>query len=168
MVGRTLANEQESASTRTLGTPSTMKSRRRSRDWHAQVHAVATLQRLQSPVTTGNAVQRRNPRAAAGSRPAHSFPPAATTATFGSTQFRSTRNPRNNTTKRIQTFLFQSYGEQPQRNPSVAMKEALIAFAVFGEGNRSVGSNAEYVEILSGFEEILRRLLPEADWLRGH
>ena len=60
-----------------------------------------------------------------------------------------------------QAFLFQSYGEQPQRNPSIAMKEALIAFAVFGEGNRSVGANAEYVEILRGFEEILRRLLPE-------
>jgi hypothetical protein len=60
-----------------------------------------------------------------------------------------------------QQFLFQSYGMQPQRNPSVAMKEALIGFAVFGEGNRSVRSNAEYVDILRGFEKILRRLLPE-------
>src|SRR5262249_2249309 len=60
-----------------------------------------------------------------------------------------------------QNFLFQSYAEHPQRNPSAAMKEALIGFAVFGEGNRSVKSNSEYIRIISEFEDILRRLLPE-------
>lgn len=60
-----------------------------------------------------------------------------------------------------QNFLFSSYGEQPQRNPSAAMKEALIGFAVFGEGNRSVRPNLEYAEILKGFERVLGRLLPE-------
>lgn len=60
-----------------------------------------------------------------------------------------------------QQFLFQSYGEHPQRNPSAAMKEALIGFAVFGEGNAAVRPNAEYTTILKGFEEVLRRLLPD-------
>jgi predicted ATPase len=60
-----------------------------------------------------------------------------------------------------QNFLFQSYGEHPQRNPSIAMKEALIGFAVFGEGNSSVRPNQEYKSILKNFEEVLRRLLPE-------
>jgi predicted ATPase len=60
-----------------------------------------------------------------------------------------------------QSFLFQSYGEHPQRNPSAAMKEALIGFAVFGEGNTSVRANAEYAGILKGFESVLVKLLPE-------
>ncbi|MBX3175703.1 MAG: AAA family ATPase [Gemmatimonadaceae bacterium] len=60
-----------------------------------------------------------------------------------------------------QNFLFQSYGESPRRNPSVAMKEALIGFAVFGEGNSSVSANQEYEGILRGFESILGKLLPQ-------
>jgi predicted ATPase len=60
-----------------------------------------------------------------------------------------------------QGFLFQSYGEHPQRNPSAAMKEALIGFAVFGEGNASVRPNAAYTTILKGFETVLGNLLPE-------
>lgn len=59
-----------------------------------------------------------------------------------------------------QNILFQSYGEHPQRNPAVAMKEALIGFAVFGQGNASVVPNAEYAQILRGFEEALSQLLP--------
>ena len=59
-----------------------------------------------------------------------------------------------------QQFLFQSYGESPRRNPSVAMKEAIIGFAVFGEGNSAVSSNQEYAQILRGFERILTKLLP--------
>jgi hypothetical protein len=40
------------------------------------------------------------------------------------------------------------------------MKEALIGFAVFGEGNSSVSSNSEYANILRGFEVVLSKLLP--------
>lgn len=61
----------------------------------------------------------------------------------------------------FQNFLFATYGEQPQKNPASAMKETLIAFAVFGEGNASVQSNAEYLGIFLGFQEVLRKLLPE-------
>lgn len=60
-----------------------------------------------------------------------------------------------------QSFLFLSYGEQPQRNPSAAMKEALVGFAVFGEGNGSVRPNSEYAGILRGFEQVLAKLLPD-------
>lgn len=59
-----------------------------------------------------------------------------------------------------QNFLFQSYGESPSRNPSVAMKEALIGFAVFGQGNSSVIANSEYATILADFEQVLSKLLP--------
>ena len=60
-----------------------------------------------------------------------------------------------------QNYLFQMYGESPRRNPSVAMKEALIGFAVFGEGNSSVTPNADYASVLAEFEATLRKLLPE-------
>jgi predicted ATPase len=60
-----------------------------------------------------------------------------------------------------QNFLFSTYGQQSQKNPASAMKETLISFAVFGEGNASVQSNKEYIEIFRGFQEILRKLLPE-------
>ena len=60
-----------------------------------------------------------------------------------------------------QNFLFATYGEQSNRNPASAMKETLISFAVFGEGNASVQSNKEYVEIFGGFQDILGKLLPE-------
>lgn len=60
-----------------------------------------------------------------------------------------------------QSFLFATYGEQPtKKNPASAMKESLIAFAVFGEGNSSVRANPEYKEIFYGFQENLRKLLP--------
>lgn len=61
----------------------------------------------------------------------------------------------------FQSFLFQAYGEHSSRNPASAMKEALIAFAVFGEGNNSVLPNNEYLDIFRKFQEILAKLLPE-------
>lgn len=61
----------------------------------------------------------------------------------------------------FQSFLFATYGEHPQRNPAAAMKEALIAFAVFGEGNASVQPNEGYAALFRGFQEVLMALLPE-------
>lgn len=60
-----------------------------------------------------------------------------------------------------QNFLFATYGEHPQKNPATAMKETLIAFAVFGEGNASVQPNEEYRLVFAAFQEILAKLLPE-------
>jgi predicted ATPase len=59
-----------------------------------------------------------------------------------------------------QTYLFATYGESPQRNPASAMKETLIAFAVFGEGNSAVQPNEEYQQVFASFQEILSKLLP--------
>lgn len=60
----------------------------------------------------------------------------------------------------FQNFLFATYGENPHRNPVSAMKEALIAFAVFGEGNSSVQANDEYHQVFEGFQAVLGKLLP--------
>src|SRR5260221_10438469 len=40
------------------------------------------------------------------------------------------------------------------------MKQALIAFAVFGEGNAAVQSNTEYRHIFNAFHSVLKALLP--------
>jgi len=42
------------------------------------------------------------------------------------------------------------------------MKEALIAAAVYGEGNSSVQSNPEAIDVFQGFQSILRQLLPQS------
>lgn len=59
-----------------------------------------------------------------------------------------------------QQHLFQTYGEHASRNPAVAMKETLISFAVFGQGNESVQGNQEYADLLDKFQVILRTILP--------
>lgn len=60
----------------------------------------------------------------------------------------------------FQNFLFATYGEHTSRNPASAMKETLIAFAVFGEGNSSVQANKEYLSMFQEFQSILKKLLP--------
>jgi predicted ATPase len=60
----------------------------------------------------------------------------------------------------FQSYLYATYGEGGSKSPLSAMKEALVSFAVFGEGNSSVRRNDEYVEVLKGFEKILSLLLP--------
>lgn len=49
---------------------------------------------------------------------------------------------------------------QPGRTPLYWMKEALIAAAIYGEGNQSVTPNPEAREVFDGFQDILRLLLP--------
>jgi predicted ATPase len=63
--------------------------------------------------------------------------------------------------QQYQNFLFATYGESSSRNPTSAMKETLIAFAVFGEGNSSVQTNPEYRRIFEAFSEVLAQLLPD-------
>lgn len=46
------------------------------------------------------------------------------------------------------------------QSPSMRLKEALISLAVFGPGNDAVAPNPEYERTYSGFQEILRRVLP--------
>ena len=59
-----------------------------------------------------------------------------------------------------QSFLYSTYGETSSRNPATAMKQTLIALAMFGEGNKSVQANADYARMFSGFQDVLEKLLP--------
>lgn len=59
-----------------------------------------------------------------------------------------------------QSFLFSTYGESSGRNPATVMKQTLISLAVLGPGNESVRGNAEYIRMLSGFQDVLAKLLP--------
>lgn len=52
-------------------------------------------------------------------------------------------------------------GSYSAKSPMLQMKEALIAAAVYGEGNSSVTPNPEAAEVWAGFNEVLRALLPE-------
>jgi hypothetical protein len=51
------------------------------------------------------------------------------------------------------------YGSQ---GPIFRMKESLISMAIFGEGNRYVGRNEGILETFTGFNDILKSLLPES------
>lgn len=42
------------------------------------------------------------------------------------------------------------------------MKEALVAAAIYGEGNSAVEANPEAFSVWTGFQEVLRRVLPES------
>ena len=53
------------------------------------------------------------------------------------------------------------------RSPLLRMKEALIAMAVFGEGNKYVQPNIPIREAYDGFIEKLKQLLPEAIGFQG-
>lgn len=46
-------------------------------------------------------------------------------------------------------------------SPIVKMKEALISMAIFGEGNTAIGKNQALIELSSGFNSVLKKLLPE-------
>jgi len=47
-------------------------------------------------------------------------------------------------------------------SPTYRMKEAIIAMAMFGEGNTHVQGNAEVLRAYRGFVDALRRMLPES------
>lgn len=47
-------------------------------------------------------------------------------------------------------------------SPSYRMKEAIIAMAMFGEGNSQVQGNPEVLQAYAGFVKALRKMLPES------
>lgn len=53
-------------------------------------------------------------------------------------------------------------GSSSGRSPLSYMKEALISAAIFGEGNQSVQADPEAWAIWTGFQEVLRKVLPES------
>jgi predicted ATPase len=55
-----------------------------------------------------------------------------------------------------------SLGSWSQKTPQVALKEALIAAAVFGlEGHPSVEANSDATQVWEGFQDVLHAVLPE-------
>ena len=59
-------------------------------------------------------------------------------------------------------IIQKSQGGYTDSSPVYRMKEAIISMAVFGEGNAAIGRNQSYVDMLSGFEDVLRNLLPSS------
>lgn len=53
-------------------------------------------------------------------------------------------------------------GSWTGKTPQQALKEALMASAVFGEGSESVDSNADARDVWMGFQEVLRRVMPSS------
>jgi len=53
-------------------------------------------------------------------------------------------------------------GSGSGRSPVSYMKEALIAAAIFGEGNQSVEADPEAWAIWTGFQDVLRKVLPDS------
>ena len=53
-------------------------------------------------------------------------------------------------------------GHHSQYSPTYRMKEAIIAMAMFGEGNSYVQGNPEALSAYRGFVESLRKMLPES------
>jgi hypothetical protein len=57
----------------------------------------------------------------------------------------------------------QSYlGNRSNSSPMHRLKEALISLAVFGPGNAEVERNLELLRYYEGFQDVLRRILPES------
>ncbi len=55
----------------------------------------------------------------------------------------------------------QRRGGHLQTSPILRMKEAIISMAVFGEGNSTIGRNQVIIDTFNGFNDILRKLLPD-------
>lgn len=60
----------------------------------------------------------------------------------------------------FQELLNRYVGSYTVKNPLTAMKEAVIAAALYGEGNQGVESNPEAQQVWEGFQEALRHVLP--------
>ena len=56
--------------------------------------------------------------------------------------------------------VYQS-GINLRKTPGLVQKEAIIALAVFGEGNRHIDANDEYRTLFDTFQERLRVIMPK-------
>jgi predicted ATPase len=60
----------------------------------------------------------------------------------------------------VEHLRVQSIGEHSPVSPLTSMKEALIAAAIYGEGNSSVEPDSEAKAVWVGFQEVLAKALP--------
>lgn len=89
----------------------------------------------------------------ASNRPASQYRPVASISTSAPT-------PESLLNRYEQEQRSRPPGQPQQFSATYRLKEALITFATFGPGNDRVEPNMEYLELLSGFEDVLRRVLP--------
>ncbi|RZK30310.1 MAG: ATP-binding cassette domain-containing protein, partial [Hymenobacter sp.] len=54
------------------------------------------------------------------------------------------------------------FGNHTNSSPLFRLKESIISMSIFGEGNIALGRNENLIRILSGFNEVLRNILPES------
>lgn len=54
----------------------------------------------------------------------------------------------------------QAFGQRSTKTPLTSMKEALIAAAIYGEGNSSVEPDLEARRVWNEFQDVLRKVLP--------
>lgn len=114
----------------------------------------------QAKVTSGPQyqIQFSQPRSVDGI-----YIPSHRPATFYQTVSNIPANPRTTAQQyqEYQQLLQQLYqGSRGNNNPGSAMKQSLIALAVFGYGNEIVAPNSEYKALFESFQQVLRHLLP--------
>lgn len=61
----------------------------------------------------------------------------------------------------VDQLRIQAIGRHPDRTPLTSMKEALLAAAIYGEGNSSVEPNREARRVWTEFQDVLRDILPD-------
>jgi AAA domain, putative AbiEii toxin, Type IV TA system len=61
----------------------------------------------------------------------------------------------------VEQLRTQAIGQRSGRTPLTSMKEALLAAAIYGEGNSSVQPNSEARRVWDEFQGVLRNILPD-------
>lgn len=74
--------------------------------------------------------------------------------------FNTSEQILNTFTNELRNRYLGVYSGQQGRTPLYWLKEALIAAAIYGEGNSSVVPNPEAQDVFEGFQKVLRKLLP--------
>ncbi|MGH9545964.1 MAG: AAA family ATPase [Terriglobales bacterium] len=88
-------------------------------------------------------------------RPIYSYQPVANIPTIP-----TKRDQAFNTYRGIVMTRYQ--GGHHQHTPNYYMKETLISLAAFGYGNKVIDKNSESLAIFEGFEDVLRKVLPQS------
>lgn len=64
--------------------------------------------------------------------------------------------------QQFQQLMIQAFGGSRGENPGRVQKSSLISLALLGEGNSHVAPNAEMKRVFSGFQKVLRQVLPDS------
>ena len=61
-----------------------------------------------------------------------------------------------------QEIMQRYHGAHTQYSPIFRMKEALVSMAIFGRGNDDIGTNQLLIDTFTGFNNVLKEVLPES------